>query len=200
MMELPLVLGVYHFWMGFKAIFEYCHFLAISPLARTPDKNGLQRNVYGSINLKKTNLGAPKTTLQLPSDSWSPTPICFFWPRLICTFFPSPCTHNYRWTKITRDTTQILFQCLMGLTFGTSRSCLFHSKAEKCYLLWTQIRSYGKQIWGPTNINIYKDNKLKAGQTISHLPSPKLASPNFKHGAKKCIGAGTGGKSGTAAW
>ena len=26
MMESPLVLSIYHFWMGYKPIFEYCHF------------------------------------------------------------------------------------------------------------------------------------------------------------------------------
>ena len=38
-MESPLVLGIHHFWMGFKPIFEYCHFFdhlwANFPLART---------------------------------------------------------------------------------------------------------------------------------------------------------------------
>ena len=40
MVESPLVWNVYHFWMGFKPIFEYCHFMTIfGPFPISTDPN-----------------------------------------------------------------------------------------------------------------------------------------------------------------
>ena len=69
MMELPLVLGICHFWKGFKPILEYCNsfgnFWAIFPLARTKSKT------YGAIGqIWSLNIGNGFFGLLIPKDSW----------------------------------------------------------------------------------------------------------------------------------
>ena len=73
---------------GFLAHFGILSlFLSHFPISTDPPptKNGLQRIVYGSIDLKKNKVVAPKTTQQLPSNRRSPNP--FFLSRLICILF-----------------------------------------------------------------------------------------------------------------
>ena len=52
MMDLPLVLTIYHFWMVFKPIFEYCNFWSfLGHFPISTDKSAAQTVKYGDKNL-----------------------------------------------------------------------------------------------------------------------------------------------------
>ena len=77
MEELPLVLSVYHFWMGFSPFFNiviFRPFLGHFPISTDPRQKWLPTDRLTVYKFEENKLGAPETTQQRPSKQRSPYP------------------------------------------------------------------------------------------------------------------------------